>query len=468
MIPGESVTRARTDLGLSEAESLGEESLTRLRRTLGTDLLVTGSYLSTPEGRLRLDLRLQDAVRGETVASMSDTGTEAELIELVSRTGARLRERLGIAELSAAQAAGVRAALPSTPEAARLYSEGLVKLRLFDALAARDLFERAVATDPNNPVARAMLAAAWSDLGYDTKAVEHAKLAVSASASLSREHRLSVEAQYAESMRDWDKAVTTYQSLYSLFPDNVDYGLQLASAFLSDGRSTEALATVMALRKLPAPASTDSRIDIAESEAAAALSDFMRQQAAAMRAANQATQQSARLLLARARLLEGGALDGLGETGKAMAAYTEAGRLYLEAGDRRGLARSMNSLAIVLREQGDLTRAKSMYEQSLATYKEIGDERNMVAVTTNLANILRQQGDLKASSARYQEALDGSRRIGDRRAEAQALHSSAITLRQQGNLDGARTRYQQARNQTRPRGSSRRLDDAEQPGERLV
>ena len=444
MIPGESVTRARTDLGLGEAESLGEATLSRLRNTLGSDLVVTGSYLSTQEGRIRLDLRLQDAVRGETIASMSDTGTEAELLELVSRAGARLRERLGVAELSEAQAAGVRAALPSTPEAARLYTEGLVKLRLFDALAARDLFEKAVTADPDNPVARSALAAAWSELGYDSKAAEHAKAAVDASTNLSREHRLSVEAQYAESMRDWDKAVSTYRSLSSLFPDNLDYGLQLASALLSDGRSTEALATVTALRRLPAPAATDPRVDIAESEAAGALSDFMRQQAAAVRAATQATQDNARLLLARARLLEGSALDGLGENGKAMTAYSEAGRLYLEAGDRRGLARSMNSVAIVLREQGDMTRARSMYEQSLATYKEIGDERNTVLVTSNLANILRQQGDLKGAAARYQDALEGARRIGDRRSEAQALHSSAIALRQQGNLDGARSRYEQA------------------------
>ena len=454
-IPGESVTRARLDLGLSEAESLGQATLTRLRSTLGTDLVVTGSYLSTEEGRLRLDLRLQDAVAGDTIASMSDTGTEAELLELVSRTGTRLRERLGIAELSAAQAAGVRAALPSNPEAARLYAEGLLKLRLFDALTARDLFEKAVAADPNNPVARAALAAAWSELGYDTKAQEHAKAAVNGSTSLSREHRLSVEAQYAEATRDWDKAVSTYTSLSSLFPDNVDYGLQLAAAFLSDGRGTESLATVTKLRTLPPPASTDPRIDIAESEAAGALSDFMRQQAAAVRAATQATQQNARLILARARLLEGSALDGLGETTKAMAAFTEAGRLYLEAGDRRGVARSLNSLAIVLREQGDLIRAKSMYEQSLSTYKDIGDERNMVLVTANLANILRQQGDLRGANARYQEALEGARRIDDRRSEAQALHSSAIALRQQGDLDGARTRYQQALSIRRDLGDRR-------------
>jgi tetratricopeptide (TPR) repeat protein/TolB-like protein len=454
-IPGESVTRARMDLGLTEAESLGQSTLERLRSTLGTDLVVSGSYLSIDDGRIRLDLRLQDTRGGDTIATLSETATEAELIELVSRTGVRLRERLGVAELSAAQAAGVRAAQPSNPEVARLYAEGLVKMRLFDAPAARDLLEKAVAADPANPVARAALAAAWSDLGYDTKAQEHAKAAVDASGDLSREHRLLVEAQYAESMRNWEKAVSTYKTLSSLFPDNLDYGLQLANAFLSDGRGAESLATVTALRALPAPASVDPRLDVAESQAAASLSDFMRQQGAAVRAANQATQLNARLLLARARLLEGSALDGLGETTKAMAAYTEAGRLYLETGDRRGVARALNDVAIVLRAQGDLARAKSMYEQSLATYKEIGDERNVVAVTANLANILRQQGDLRAANTRYQEALDGARRISDRRSEAQVLHSSAITLRQQGNLEAAKTRYQQALSIRRDLGDRR-------------
>ncbi len=46
------------------------------------------------------------------------------------------------------EAVSVRASLPSNREAARLYSEGLARLRVFDALEARDLLQRAIAADP--------------------------------------------------------------------------------------------------------------------------------------------------------------------------------------------------------------------------------------------------------------------------------------------------------------------------------
>lgn len=444
VIPGESVTRAQSDLGLSDGESFAAPTLIRIRDTLGTDLVVFGSYLATAEGRIRLDLRLQDAVAGETVATLTETATEQELIDLISRAGARLRARLGVAELSPEQVAGARAALPSSPDAARLYAEGLTHLRLFDALTARSLLEKAVAADPKNATTRAALAAAWSDLGYDGKAAEQAKAAVDASTGLSREKRLVVEAQYAEATREWSAAVQAYTTLWSFFPDNVDYGLQLASAQLSEGNGKSSLETVASLRALPAPASGDPRIDIAEAAAARALSDFARQQAAATQAATKANAQGARLLLARARLLQGEALEELGEGPKAIDAYGEAQRIYSSAGDRRGEARALNNIAIVYRAQGDLTRARSMYERALATYTEIGDERNLIAVTANLANVLRQQGDLQGAQARYQDALEAARRTGDRRNEAQVLHSSAIVLRQQGDLAGAKSLYTQA------------------------
>src|SRR5205814_1764361 len=127
--------------------------------------------------RLRVDFRIQDAIAGETIASVADTGNQPELLELVSRSGARLREKLGIGELSATQVEGIRAALPSSHQAARFYSEGLSKLRLFDSLGALQLLQDAVARDPTFPLAYSALAEAWSGLGYDEKAKENAKRA---------------------------------------------------------------------------------------------------------------------------------------------------------------------------------------------------------------------------------------------------------------------------------------------------
>src|SRR6185295_4404900 len=180
-IPGENVARMKADLALADADSFGKDSLAKIRNHLGTDLVVVGSYLSmgkTGGGKIRLDFRLQDAVAGETIASVSETGTENELLDLVSRSGTEIRRKLGIGQVSDSDTSGVRASLPSNGGAARLYSEGLAQLQVLNALAARDLLQNAVQADPKHAPTHAALAEAWSALGYDSRAAAEAKRAL--------------------------------------------------------------------------------------------------------------------------------------------------------------------------------------------------------------------------------------------------------------------------------------------------
>ena len=221
-IPGEKVARMKRDLTLGQGDSFAADTLARIRSHLGTDLVVLGSYL-TVGGRIRFDVRLQDAAAGETIASIAETGTDAELFEIVSRIGARLRERIGVAGLSSADAARVRASRPATNESARLYADGLEQLRVFEAQAARTLLEQAVAADPGLSLAHSALAEAWSSLGYDAKARESARRAFELSSHLNREDRLRIEGRYRETTNERDKAVEAYQALVDAFPDNVEY-----------------------------------------------------------------------------------------------------------------------------------------------------------------------------------------------------------------------------------------------------
>ena len=260
MIPGEQVVRMKMDLALADAEGFATDTLTRIRRNLGTDLVVLGSYVALGEGagaQIRVDLRVQDAAGGETIASVTETGTEAELLTLVSRMGSALRDKLGVGELSATQAATVKASMPSDPAAARAYTEGLAKLRLSENVAARDLLVQAVTAEPDYPLAHAALAAAWSELGYDARAVDAAKRAFELSEKLSREERLSIEGQYRQTAAELDKATEIYRTLFNFFPDNLDYGLRLTDVQVAAGKGKDALATLDRLRSLPPPLRDD-------------------------------------------------------------------------------------------------------------------------------------------------------------------------------------------------------------------
>src|SRR6202011_587189 len=145
-------------------------------------------------------------------------------LELVSKVGEQLRSRLGVSALSPLEATGVKASLPSNPEATRLYSAGLSKLRGFDSIGARDLLQKAVVADPSFVLAHSALAAAWSDLGYDEKAKDEAKKAFDLASTLSREDRLSVEGQYRRIINDTNRAQEIYRTLWGFFSDNLDYG----------------------------------------------------------------------------------------------------------------------------------------------------------------------------------------------------------------------------------------------------
>ncbi|MBV8049817.1 MAG: protein kinase, partial [Acidobacteriaceae bacterium] len=140
--PGENITRASTDLGLTGKQTLASDTLRRLRDYLGSDYVVLGSYLDQGTGsdsQVRIDLWLQNTKTGEIAATISEKGGERDLDDVATRAGADLRRKLGIGEVTSDEAAVVRASLPSNTEATRLYSEGLAKLRVVDAVAARDL-----------------------------------------------------------------------------------------------------------------------------------------------------------------------------------------------------------------------------------------------------------------------------------------------------------------------------------------
>ena len=446
-IPGENIAQVKINLSLADADSYSKETLARIRTNLGADLVVLGSYLALGKesgGQIRLDLRLQDALAGETIAATAETGTEAKLFELVSQAGTHLRDKLGVGEVSAGEAKVVKASLPSSPEAARLYAEGLAKLRLFDALAARGLLEKAVSADPQHALAHSALAAAWSALGYDAKATEEAKKAFDLSANLPREDRLWVEGRYWETAKEWERAVEIYRTLWIFSPDNLDYGLLLADAQTSARKAKDALATIEGLRTAPPPARDDPRIDLAEARAADALADFKREQLAAERAATKAEALSAGLLVARAKRSQGLAFYNLGELQKALALYDEAKRIYAAAGDRGGAAWVVNNSANVVFDQGDPASSRKMYEDALKIWQEIGDKRGMAAAQNNIADVFLAEGNLAAAKRMYEKTVAISRETNSKTVMEVALSNIGIVRCKQGDLAGAKQIYNEA------------------------
>jgi tetratricopeptide (TPR) repeat protein len=444
-VPGETVARTRIDLGLSDMESVAPDVLDRIRSNLGSDFIVLGSYMDSGkqgEGQIRLNLRLQNAVTKDTVATVSEMGNEAQLLDLVSRTGSRLRERLGLSPISVLEAQAIQASVASNPEAMQLYSQGLIRFRAFDSLGARDLLARAVAADPAYPFAHSALAVAWQALGYDNETQVEAKRALDLAARLSREDHLTLEARYYEASKNWPKAINSYKTLLIFFPDSLDYGISLARVQSSSGKGKEALTTLATLARESAHGGADPDVDLAIADAAASLGDDKLRRDSADRAAAKADHLGAKLLVARARTTECRALANLGDNEPASAACDEARRIYADAGDRGGLARALHSSAEIPLNQGDYAAAEKLYRQALAILRQTGDKKSMGSELVNLGLIDVRRGDFANGRRLYAQALSNYREAGDKNGIVVVTGNTGSLLRAEGRLPEALASYE--------------------------
>ena len=498
VVPDESVERLKLDMSLPAASSYGRETLQKIRGQLNADYVVLGSYLASGKEsgqKVRVNLQLQDTRSGEVIAAVAQDGTEVDIAELASRSGANLRAKLGVSPVPTEELTAVQITLPKNPEAARFYAEGLAKLRAYDALSARVLLEKSVAAEPGHPLSHAALAQSWSELGYDQRAREEAKRALDLSSELRREDRLAIEGRYRELSREFAAAVEIYKTLSNFFPDNVEYGIRLAWAQLNAYSAKDALDTLRRLRTLPEPQSRDPRIDLTETKVCEGISDFRRMQKAAAAASEKGQLQGSRLIVAEARGGEGRAWMELGEYDKAQSALLEAQNLFAASGNPRQSAVATNDLADLFYAKGDNAAARQAYEEAIRKFRATGAQQQLANSLSregslfydigllaeakksgeealkidreigngterdlsNLANVLEALGDLQESIQCREEALQAFRRAGDQNNEAVTLTNLANVTFKTGDIATARRELEQASAIQRGTGHKRGL-----------
>jgi tetratricopeptide (TPR) repeat protein len=333
-------------------------------------------------------------------------------------------------------------ALPTNRKAVQLYSEGLAQLRLSESERARDLLAQAIAAQPDFALAHSALAQAWSALGYDSKSLVAAEKAVQLAKDLPRDRRLHIEGRYYEMKHDWGGAITVYQQLWTDHPDDLDVALSLAKVQNASGNTKEALEVVDVLRRLPSPQRDDPRIDLVEAAVAATQSDYKRQLQLAKQASAKAEASGARLLQARARLIEGWALDDLSQLKDSLAAYESARQIFSAAGDQDGIATTLNNIAIVLQKQGNLDGARQALERAQAQFRRVGNQNGLGGSLTNLGEVCRAQGDLKRAQSLYRQAIDIFREIGNKDNEHAAMNNLGGVLYQMGDFAGAHQSFE--------------------------
>ncbi|HLX83429.1 MAG TPA: tetratricopeptide repeat protein [Terriglobales bacterium] len=445
IVPGEDVARVKRELPLADEDSLGRSTLERLHINSGADFVVLGSYtaLTGPgDKRIRLDVRVQDTVRGETISEQSFTGSEGNLFELATQAGAALRQRLGVGAASTQASVQARAALPSNQEAVRFYTAGQERLWAFDYGHARDLLTKAVAADPGYPLAHAALADAWSHLGYATKARDEIQRARVLSEHLGPEDRLLIDGQFYATNQDRTRAIDAFRQLFTQFPDNLDYGLRLADEqrWVSP---TDALHTLDTLRRLPLPSSDDPRIDYIEARSWVN-NDVAKAQAAARRTVEKGTAQGSRLLVAHGYAIVCQTITNGGPTAEVVQACQKARESFAAAGDRDNAARATSDFADFYYQQGDLDRAEAMYREAVKVFRQVGDIEGRTAASSNLGDVFLARGNLTDAARSLSDAIPGYKEMGDKDGVALTLSDLGEVARRRGDLEAALASYHEA------------------------
>ncbi len=447
LMPVETAERLRRELALERPGSLSPESLGRLRRAAVVDEVVGGSYVSSGgsanDPQIRIDVLVQDARTGETVASVTETGEASRLLELVPSIGTRLR--LSLREPDGARTPDRRPeTLPRNTAALRLYSEGLRKLRDADALAARDLLLEAVAAEPEFALSHAALGRAYATLGYEEKARLELQQAFEKSGGLPPKERLEIESSYRAANKEWDKAIALCQELESLSPDDLENGLRFASLAINASRRQDALAVIQRLRRLPPPTGTDPRIDLLESRALLP-SDPKAALGAAERGLAESRARHERSVEANALLDRAVATQTLGKSEKAP--VEEAMKIFAEVGDSGGEARAAHVLGNIQFDEGDANGARMSFQRAIDVSDRIGYVLEKAAAVASLSRVASLRGDNAEAERLIEEANSIWRAVPDYRqlpwglnalgsirlshgrlAEAEALHREALKM----------------------------------------
>ena len=131
VISGEEIANA--GLAAAPERTPSRETLARYAKQLGADAIVFGSYTVSREHKaapsMRLDLQLEDVSSDAPAMVLVETGETSNLFSLVAASGTQLRERFGLGAVAVNSDTGVKRTLPTNPEAAEYFAEGLGRLR---------------------------------------------------------------------------------------------------------------------------------------------------------------------------------------------------------------------------------------------------------------------------------------------------------------------------------------------------
>ena len=429
------------DLHLNPNSQLDPQMLHQLGEFSNAQTLVWGQYVKVGE-QIRIDATLQDLKRDRTSTLKAEAQSDKDLLAAVDRLAQSIRENLALSPeiVKELQSQAFRPSSKST-EALRDYNQGIELVRQGNNLEAQKKFDAATQEDSEFALAFSRLAQTYSNLGYDNEAERFSRRAVELSAALPTSEKYLIEASNARIQNDTQKAITAYQNIVKVSPEDPDVQFTLASLY-EDANDFDNARAHLAKVLEQDPKYVDAllasgRVEIKSGNPQNGLDFLNRALTLAIQLDNQ--EEKAAILQAI-----GVAYRLTDKPQEALRNYQESMAIKKQIGDKRGIAVSLNESAQAQVMLGQRDAALSSYKEALQIRREIGDKRGVADTLNDLANFYQDAAQPDEALKLYKEALQSNRDLADESGQAMILNNIGTSYLSKGQYQDALTYYQQA------------------------
>lgn len=435
------VHQVLADLRMAPGTTVDPTALRRIAQYSNADTVVWGQYARF-ENQLRIDATIHDLKHDRHVALKVDVVDEKDIPASVDKLAENIRQNLAVSpdvmkELKASSFQPTTKSL----DALRQYNEGQESLRAGKYLQAQKSLEGATAADSGFALAFSRLAQCYSNLGYDDRAEQASRRAVSLADNLPAAEKYLISAIHASITKDFPKAIAAYEDLAKAAPDNPEVQFALANAYENSGdfpKATEHYKKVLAGNpKDISGLLATGRVAIKSGDSQAGLDPLNSALSLSVQADNQ--EQKALILQAL-----GIAYGSLSQPEEALRNYEQSLEIKKRLGQKKGQADSLNMIAEVYDVLGKPQLALTNYNQALQIYREIGDRQGVANELLNLGQFYHERGKYDDALKLFKESLQIFHDAGDKNNEGLCLNNIGNSYAFKGDYEDARTYFEQA------------------------
>jgi serine/threonine protein kinase/tetratricopeptide (TPR) repeat protein len=429
------------DLHISPQSQLDLATLKRIADFTNATTVVYGQYQKFGD-QIRINTTVYDLKNDRTYPLKTEVPSEKDLLAGLDNLASQVRANLStdpdvIKDLKGQS----QFVLTKSVAALRAYDEALALERSGNEQDAAKKFEDAITEDPNFALAYSKLALSYHKLGFDDKAQQTSRRAVTLSENLPAREKYLVEANHAVVMNDNAKAMAAYEKLTQANPDDTDSQLALAALYEDASNYAEARKRLARVRSADSKnldaLLVSGRVEIEAGNPQAGLEFLNSAYSLAAQFGNDGAKASIEQQM-------GNAYFNLNQFDEALKNFQAALEIRKKLGLEKGVASSLNMIGRAEAKLGNSKEALANYKESLAGFQKIGDKANTALVLLNLGEFYGDHAQYEDAIKVTNDALTLYRDLNDEADQALCLNNLGTLRRYMGNFQDALTYYEQS------------------------